>query len=133
MSYLGNTVTVSGYIGADPVAKNTSSGKEYVDFSLAINKKLPSGEQKPIWLKVRAYGSTVDLIKKHVFRSSEVIVQGSIDAFQTRDQQQVLYILCSSFKVINSKKNNSTTEEQEVSVKDKAMVDDDYEEEVLPF
>ena len=74
-----NQVTVIGNLTADPEIKVTQNGKSLCNFSIAINKKTLNNENKPIYIKVVAWASSADFLKRFMKKGSAVLVQGELD------------------------------------------------------
>ena len=74
-----NSMTVVGRVGADPIVRETTSGIEYVCFSVATSTKMKDGGERTEWHDVKSFNETVvRVVREYVFKGSLVYVVGPI-------------------------------------------------------
>ncbi len=77
-----NRVQLIGYLGKDPDARFTSSGKKYSTFSVAVNRhwKGSDGSSKEAtdWFTVEAWGSLGEACQKILAKGRLVFVEGRL-------------------------------------------------------
>lgn len=82
------TITVTGRLGRDAKIYTTSTGNEFIAFSMASNRRIKNNEEKTTWWDVIVpnylvgrYRKMVDYLKK----GSAVIVMGELDPSIRKD------------------------------------------------
>jgi single-strand DNA-binding protein len=69
-----NTVILSGRVGADSELKTTRNGKPYTQFSVAVNRKSPTGDVSASWFDVTWFSDHARILSKGDY----VVVYGSL-------------------------------------------------------
>lgn len=82
-----NKAIIAGNITHDLELRTSSSGKPFMNFSIAVNKKLPSGENSADFIKATAFGSTAETIAKYCAKGSNILVEGTISTSQYQDKR----------------------------------------------
>lgn len=78
-----NKVIIGGKLTADPELKTTQSGISVTSFTVAVNRKVKSGdEQKADFITVVAWRGTAEFICKYFHKASSITIVGSL---QTRN------------------------------------------------
>ncbi len=72
-----NTVTIAGYIGAEPTM-NVYENSTKVSFSIAVNTVI-KGEEKTSWIPVECWGNQAMFVNNYLHSGSYVIVSGKIE------------------------------------------------------
>lgn len=79
-----NVGTFSGNLGSDPEAKFFESGKSVTEFNIAIKR---IGNDKPMWLKVKAWGKPGEFAASYLRKGSYAIVSGRLDEETWQDRE----------------------------------------------
>lgn len=86
-----NKVILCGRLTADPELKQTTTGKTFVSFSLAVNRRYKSADgaqsQQTDFITVVAWGKTAEFISRFFHRGSALCITGSIQTRTWEDQQ----------------------------------------------
>lgn len=107
-----NNVSLTGRITKDLEQRNTNSGKAFVNFTLAVDRRFKdqNGERQADFIQIQAWGLTADLLCKYCGKGSLIGVEGRI---QTRNyennQGQRVYVtevVAENVTFLDSKKNN---------------------------
>ena len=73
-----NQITISGRLTGEVAERTSASGKNYVTFSIAWNKK-----DKVLFFQVSAFDNAAELAKKFLKKGSPVEVTGELDSSVT--------------------------------------------------
>ena len=75
-----NSFNCIGRIGKEPETRYTESGTVICSFSLAISDgKDKEGKDKTLWLDVKAFNKTAELIAKHFKKGSQIGISGKLE------------------------------------------------------
>ena len=84
-----NRVVVIGRIARDPESRQTNTGMEVVDFTLAVDKRQGKREeeQEPNWFRISAFGKTAEYVTTYLGKGRLVAVDGRLEhrKYQDRD------------------------------------------------
>ncbi len=83
-----NRVQLIGYLGADPEARYTPTGKQLVKFSLAVsNRWKRDGEvqEHTEWVNIEAWGALAEICNEYLQKGSLVYVEGRIKTDKYQD------------------------------------------------
>lgn len=84
-----NKVILAGRLTRDPELKTTSTGVEYVSFSLAVNRayKNNDGTQEADFINCRAWQQKAVFLNKYFRKGDGVVLEGNIQTrkYQDRD------------------------------------------------
>lgn len=90
-----NNVSLTGRITKDLEQRNTNSGKAFVNFTLAVDRRFKdqNGERQADFIQIQAWGKTAEILCKYASKGSLIGVEGRI---QTRNyennQGQLVYV-----------------------------------------
>jgi len=70
-----NTVTITGRLTKDPELKSTTTGKNVVSFSVAVNGYK---EGDTSFIDVTAWEKTAELVANHFSKGSRILLQGQL-------------------------------------------------------
>jgi len=75
---MGSSMSVqfTGFVGQDAVLKEVGE-QRVASFSLAVNRKISSGQQQTLWVRVNAWNGLSDVVVKYVRKSSLIQVESS--------------------------------------------------------
>ena len=76
-----NRVQLIGHVGQEPEIKNLESGR-VANFTIATNENYTNAKGEKVeqteWLRVSAWGKTVDIIEKLLTKGSHVAIEGKL-------------------------------------------------------
>ena len=73
-----NRIIFMGRITADLTVKQTSSGNEYLRFSVAVDQPAKDGGHNTDFFRCTAWGKTALFIDKHFRKGSMILIEGSM-------------------------------------------------------
>lgn len=86
------TMTISGNLGNDPEIRQTNSGMNVANFSVAVRRNRPDkdGSYNSDWVRCSLFGKRADVIERYFHKGNHVVVTGEwgIDTFQGNDGTQ---------------------------------------------
>lgn len=75
-----NKIVVSGRLGRDPELKTGGNGTEYVNFSLAVDRRKNKDEEKKTdWFRCVAFGKMAAFIAKYFHKGDGMEVSGRME------------------------------------------------------
>ncbi len=84
-----NRVVLIGRLVRDPDLRTTSTGKNVVEFSIAVNKRIkPKDANEPDadFFRIKAWGQTADYVSNYLSKGRLVAVDGRLDTRKFVDQ-----------------------------------------------
>ena len=75
-----NRMICMGRLTADPELKQTNSGKEYINFSVAVDQPMKDkdGEKKTDFFRCTAWGGTAGFISRYFSKGSLILLEGAM-------------------------------------------------------
>lgn len=102
-----NSVFLLGRLTRDPEQRTTSSGKNVVSFSLAVDR----GNDETDFFDVTAWDKLGELVVKYLSKGSKTIVQGRLrqDTWEKEGKKQSkISVVASDVTFIDSKQNEES-------------------------
>lgn len=83
-----NRVVLIGRLTRDPELRTTNSGKNVVDFSIAVQKRMKPADGSPDadFFRVKAWGQTADYVNSYLQKGRLVAVDGRLETRKWTDQ-----------------------------------------------
>ena len=82
-----NRVVVVGRLTRDPELRTTSTGKDVVEFSIAVNKRIkPADGADADFFRVKAWGQTASYVGEYIGRGRLVAVDGRLESRKYTDK-----------------------------------------------
>lgn len=90
-----NTATFAGHLGRDAELRATPSGKQVLNFSLAVNIGR-GGEKKTLWVGCALWGERGEKLAQYLVKGKVIAVSGEIDLrqYETRDGKHGAELTC---------------------------------------
>lgn len=91
MNKLSNHVQLKGRIGQDVVLKQTKTGKNYLNVSLATNERYKNGDgeykEETSWHNLIAWGYIAENMAKTLSKGSDAIITGKLkyDTYEDKE------------------------------------------------
>ena len=83
-----NRVVVVGRLTRDPELRTTSTGKDVVEFSIAVNKRIkPADGADADFFRVKAWGQTASYVGEYIGRGRLVSVDGRLESRKYTDKE----------------------------------------------
>jgi single-strand DNA-binding protein len=83
-----NRVVLIGRLTRDPELRTTNSGKNVVDFSIAVQKRIKPADGSPDadFFRIKAWGQTADYVNSYLQKGRLVAVDGRLETRKWTDQ-----------------------------------------------
>lgn len=132
-----NVVILTGRLTADPELKTTQSGISVTNFSIAVDRKVKSSDEKHTdFINIVAWRQTAEFITKYFSKGSMIGIEGSIQTRKYQDKdgnnRTAFEIVTNNVQFIESKKSSSEEKTVSDSLQNANFVEIDPEGE-LPF
>lgn len=77
-----NRISLIGRLVRDPEARTTNTGKNVVEFSIAVNKRTKprDGEPDADFFRVKAWNQTADYVSNYLTKGRLVVVDGRMES-----------------------------------------------------
>lgn len=83
-----NRITLVGRLTRDPELRTTSTGKDVVEFSIAVNKRIkPADGADADFFRVKAWGQTASYVGEYIGRGRLVSVDGRLESRKYTDKE----------------------------------------------
>lgn len=108
-----NTITVIGRLTRDPDVRTGQSGKSFVKFTIAVDRKFKDahGNKQTDFLICKAFNKTADFIGTYFTKGMKIGLTGSmqVDSYTTQDgtEQKETYIAVNEAEFVESKQTES--------------------------
>lgn len=132
-----NVVILTGRLTADPELKTTQSGISVTNFSIAVDRKVKSSDEKHTdFINIVAWRHTAEFITKYFSKGSMIGIEGSIQTRKYQDKdgnnRTAFEIVTNNVQFIESKKSSSDEKTVADNLQNANFVEIDPEDE-LPF
>ena len=132
-----NVVILTGRLTADPELKTTQSGIPVTNFSIAVDRKVKSSDEKHTdFINIVAWRQTAEFITKYFSKGSMIGIEGSIQTRKYQDKdgnnRTAFEIVTNNVQFIESKKSSSEEKTVSDNLQNANFVEIDPEGE-LPF
>ncbi len=137
-----NLVVLTGRLTADPELKTTPNGISVTTFSIAVDRRYRSGEERQTdFINIVAWRSSAEFITKYFKKGSLIGIEGSIQTRRYQDKngnnRTAFEVVANNVQFVESKRDNTSSEDTSASFSN-ADVNDfadlgDASDDDLPF
>ncbi|MBE6779717.1 MAG: single-stranded DNA-binding protein [Clostridia bacterium] len=135
-----NLVVLTGRLTADPELKTTTNGTNVTTFSIAVERRYRSGEERQTdFINIVAWQKTAEFITKYFKKGNLIGIEGSIQTRRYQDKngnnRNVFEVIANNVQFVESKRDSAGAEGASFSnadVNDFAEMDA-VEDSDLPF
>ncbi len=135
-----NLVVLTGRLTADPELKTTTNGTNVTTFSIAVERRYRSGEERQTdFINIVAWQKTAEFITKYFKKGNLIGIEGSIQTRRYQDKngnnRTVFEVIANNVQFVESKRDSAGAEGASFSnadVNDFAEMDA-VEDSDLPF
>ena len=107
-------IIVVGNLGRDPEMRYTPSGTPVTNFSIAVNRRRPSGGGEYVdetdWYRVAVFGRQAEVADQYLSRGMKVLVDGQprINTYVGNDgvERTNIEINCDNFQMLGTREEN---------------------------
>ncbi|MCS6092851.1 single-stranded DNA-binding protein [Lactobacillus sp. LMY-20] len=84
-------ITISGNLGKDPEVRQTQSGMQVANFSLAVRQNRPDdqGNYGTDWFRCAVWGKRAGTIERYFHKGNHVLVTGTFEVDEYNGQTQL--------------------------------------------
>ena len=138
-----NLVVLTGRLTADPELKTTANGLSVTTFSIAVDRRYRSGEERQTdFINIVAWRQTAEFITKYFKKGSLIGIEGSIQTRRYQDKngnnRTAFEVIANNVQFVESKRDSSAPGAGEPASFSNADVNDfadlgDATDDDLPF
>lgn len=83
-----NVVVLTGRLTADPELKTTTSGTSVCSFSIAVDRRYKSGEERQAdFINIVTWRATAEFVSKYFKKGQMIAIEGSIQTRRYQDKE----------------------------------------------
>ncbi len=83
-----NVVVLTGRLTADPELKTTASGTSVCSFSIAVDRRYRSGEERQAdFINIVTWRTTAEFVSKYFKKGQMIAIEGSIQTRRYQDKE----------------------------------------------
>ena len=138
-----NLVVLTGRLTADPELKTTPNGISVTTFSIAVDRRYRSGEERQTdFINIVAWRSSAEFITKYFKKGSLIGIEGSIQTRRYQDKngnnRTAFEVVANNVQFVESKRDSSPVDNSEPASFSNAGANDfadlgDASDDDLPF
>ena len=107
-----NLVVLTGRLTADPELKTTANGLSVTTFSIAVDRRFRSGEERQTdFINIVAWRQTAEFITKYFKKGSLIGIEGSIQTRRYQDKngnnRTAFEVVANNVQFVESKRDSS--------------------------
>ena len=107
-----NLVVLTGRLTADPELKTTSNGTSVVSFSIAVDRRYRTGEERQTdFINIVAWRSSAEFISKYFKKGSLIGIEGSIQTRKYTDKngnnRTAFEVVANNVQFVESKRDGA--------------------------
>ncbi len=107
-----NLVVLTGRLTADPELKTTANGTSVTSFSIAVERRFRSGEERQAdFINIVAWRQTAEFITKYFKKGNLIGIEGSIQTRKYQDKngnnRTAFEVVASNVQFVESKRDSS--------------------------
>ena len=111
-----NLVVLTGRLTADPELKTTQSGISVTSFSIAVDRRYRSGEDRQTdFINIVAWRQTAEFVTKYFKKGSLIGIEGSIQTRKYQDKdgnnRTVFEVVANNVQFVESKRDSAPPSE----------------------
>ena len=109
-----NLVVLTGRLTADPELKTTSNGTSVVSFSIAVDRRNRTGEERQTdFINIVAWRSSAEFISKYFKKGSLIGIEGSIQTRKYTDKngnnRTAFEVVANNVQFVESKRDGAAS------------------------
>ena len=83
-----NVIIITGRLGKDPELKTAANGNEYLNFNVAVDRKMKKGEEKKTdWFRCVAFGKLAVFICTYFKKGNGIEIVGRMENDPYKDKE----------------------------------------------
>ncbi len=138
-----NLVVLTGRLTADPELKTTASGISVTTFSIAVNRRYSSGEERQTdFINIVAWRQSAEFVAKYFKKGNLIGIEGSIQTRRYQDKngnnRTAFEVVANNVQFVESKRDSAPMDGGEPASFSNASANDfadlgDASDDDLPF
>jgi single-strand DNA-binding protein len=82
-----NRVVLIGRLVRDPELRTTSTGKNVVEFTIAVDRRVKNADTNADFFRVKAWGQTAEYVNNYLGKGRLVFVDGKLETRKFTDKE----------------------------------------------
>ncbi len=129
-----NRVCITGRMTRDPELRTTTTGKNVVSFSVAVNKRFkPQDQNEPdaFFFRVSAWGQTAGFVSNYLAKGRLVGIEGRLEQRKYTDssgnEREIIEIVADNVTGLDRPKDDAAQQPAPVNQANSSALSDDYD------
>ena len=115
-----NLVVLTGRLTADPELKTTANGLSVTTFSIAVDRRYRSGEERQTdFINIVAWRQSAEFVAKYFKKGNLIGIEGSIQTRRYQDKngnnRTVFEVVANNVQFVESKRDSSPADSEPAS------------------
>lgn len=133
-----NVVVLTGRLTKDPELKTTPSGVYVLGFSIAVERRYRSGEDRQAdFINIVAWRKTAEFISKYFKKGQMIAVEGSLQSRKYQDKdgnnRTVVEVVANNAQFADYKRNDDISSTEAITANGTDFIEIEADQEDLPF
>ena len=104
-----NIVVLTGRLTADPELKTTQSGLSVTSFSIAVDRRFGSGEERQTdFINIVAWRQQAEFVAKYFKKGNLIGIEGSIQTRKYTDNRTAFEVVANNIQFVESKRDSAS-------------------------
>ncbi len=133
-----NVVVLTGRLTKDPELKKTPSGVYVLGFSIAVERRYRSGEDRQAdFINIVAWRKTAEFISKYFKKGQMIAVEGSLQSRKYQDKdgnnRTAVEVVANNAQFADYKRNDDISSTEAITANGTDFIEIEADQEDLPF
>ena len=133
-----NVVVLTGRLTKDPELKTTPSGVYVVSFSIAVERRYRSGEDRQAdFINIVAWRKTAEFISKYFKKGQMIAIEGSLQSRKYQDKdgnnRTAVEVVANNAQFADYKRNDDSSNTEAITANGTDFIEIEADQEDLPF
>lgn len=133
-----NVVVLTGRLTKDPELKTTPSGVYVLGFSIAVERRYRSGEDRQAdFINIVAWRKTAEFISKYFKKGQMIAIEGSLQSRKYQDKdgnnRTAVEVVANNAQFADYKRNDDSSSTEAITANGTDFIEIEADQEDLPF
>lgn len=133
-----NVVVLTGRLTKDPELKTTPSGVYVLGFSIAVERRYRSGEDRQAdFINIVAWRKTAEFISKYFKKGQMIAIEGSLQSRKYQDKdgnnRTAVEVVANNAQFADYKRNDDISSTEAITANGTDFIEIEADQEDLPF
>lgn len=133
-----NVVVLTGRLTKDPELKTTPSGVYVLGFSIAVERRYRSGEDRQTdFINIVAWRKTAEFISKYFKKGQMIAIEGSLQSRKYQDKdgnnRTAVEVVANNAQFADYKRNDDSSNTEAITANGTDFIEIEADQEDLPF